>query len=123
GYISSADCLAIAPEADQLQKLTVLFDCGTPRVFEEASYKYVFRTGATSVTDNVAAAFYVANHMSDVSTIAGINQNYAWGQDSWSQFLASLKAIQPNIEVKAALFPKFMSGQLNAEITTLLSAS
>ena len=36
GYISSGDCLAIAPVAEEMKKLTVLFDCGTPRVFEEA---------------------------------------------------------------------------------------
>jgi branched-chain amino acid transport system substrate-binding protein len=33
GYISSGDCLAIAPVAEELKKLTVLFDCGTPRIF------------------------------------------------------------------------------------------
>ena len=36
GYISSGDCLAIAPVAEELKKLTVLFDCGTPRIFEDA---------------------------------------------------------------------------------------
>ena len=48
GYISSGDCLAIAPVAEELKKLTILFDCGTPRIFEDASYKYVFRTGPTA---------------------------------------------------------------------------
>jgi branched-chain amino acid transport system substrate-binding protein len=47
GYISSGDCLAIAPLADELKKLTIFFDCGTPRIFEDASYKYLFRTGHT----------------------------------------------------------------------------
>ena len=46
GYISSGDCLAIAPVADELKKLTIFFDCGTPRIFEDKSYKYLFRTGA-----------------------------------------------------------------------------
>ncbi len=46
GYISSGDCLAVAPVAEELKKLTIFFDCGTPRIFEDASYKYVFRTGA-----------------------------------------------------------------------------
>ena len=30
GYISGGDCLAVAPVAEELKKLTVLFDCGTP---------------------------------------------------------------------------------------------
>ena len=59
GYISSGDCLAVAPVAEEMKKLTVLFDCGTPRVFEEASYKYVFRTRAHATMDAVAAALYL----------------------------------------------------------------
>src|SRR5712672_3751885 len=35
GYISSGDCLAVSPIADELKKMLVLFDCGTPRIFEE----------------------------------------------------------------------------------------
>src|SRR5262247_589734 len=54
GYISSGDCLAIAPVAEELKKLTVLFDCGTPRIFEDASYRYVFRTRSHATMDAVA---------------------------------------------------------------------
>jgi branched-chain amino acid transport system substrate-binding protein len=59
GYISSGDCLAIAPLADELKKLTIFFDCGTPRIFEDATYRYLFRTGAHATMDNVAAARYL----------------------------------------------------------------
>ena len=86
GYISSGDCLAIAPVAEEMKKLTVLFDCGTPRVFEERSYKYVFRTRPHATMDAVAAALYLLEQRPDVKTYAGINQNYAWGQDSWNDF-------------------------------------
>ncbi|HXQ06451.1 MAG TPA: ABC transporter substrate-binding protein, partial [Bradyrhizobium sp.] len=54
GYIGSGDCLAVAPIADELKKLLLLFDCGTPRIFEEAKYNYVFRTAAHATMDNVA---------------------------------------------------------------------
>jgi branched-chain amino acid transport system substrate-binding protein len=43
GYVSSGSCLAVAPVAEELKTLTVLYDCGTPRIFEEAARKYVFR--------------------------------------------------------------------------------
>lgn len=36
GYISSGSCLAVAPVAEELKMLTVFFDCGTPRIFEDA---------------------------------------------------------------------------------------
>ena len=35
GYISSGDCLAIPPVADELKTLTILMDCGTPRVLKK----------------------------------------------------------------------------------------
>jgi len=122
GYISSGDCLAIAPVAEELKKLTVLFDCGTPRIFEEASYKYVFRTGATATMDNVAAAMYVLETKPNVKKIAGINQNYAWGHDSWNDFEAAIKALKPDVEVATSQMPKLLAGQYGAEISALLNS-
>ncbi|MEM7679294.1 MAG: ABC transporter substrate-binding protein, partial [Myxococcota bacterium] len=72
GYISSGDCLAVAPVAEALQKLTVFFDCGTPRVFEQHSYKYLFRTGATALMDNVGAARYVVARYPQLKSISGV---------------------------------------------------
>jgi branched-chain amino acid transport system substrate-binding protein len=73
GYVSSGDCMAIPSVADELQALTVLYDCGTPRVFEDASYKYVFRTAAHAAMDNIAIAKYLIEKGHDISSIAGIN--------------------------------------------------
>ena len=122
GYISSGDCLAVAPVAEELKKLTVLFDCGTPRIFEDASYKYVFRTGPSGAMDNVAAALYALERHPNIRSMAGINQNYAWGQDSWTDFEAAMKALKPGIEVKTSLMTKLFAGQFGAEISTLLSS-
>jgi branched-chain amino acid transport system substrate-binding protein len=122
GYISSGDCLAIAPVAEELKKLTVLFDCGTPRIFEDAAYKYVFRTGPHATMDNTAAALYLLERHPNVKSIAGINQNYAWGQDSWVDFEAAMKALKPGIEVKTSQMTKLFAGQFGAEISTLLSS-
>ena len=101
--------------------LTVLADCGTPRVFEEASFTHVFRTGAHAVMDNVALARYLLARAPDTKRIAGINQNYAWGQDSWADFSASMTTLQPATEVVTAQFPKIFAGQYGAEISALLS--
>ena len=122
GYISSGDCLAIAPVAEELKKLTVFFDCGTPRIFEDASYKYVFRTGATATMDNVAAALYLAENKPGIKKFAGINQNYAWGQDSWNDFEASMKVLKPGVEVATSQMPKLGAGQYGAEISSLLGS-
>ena len=53
-------------------------------MFEEINKdpKYVFRT-INHATANVSAARYLTAKMKDkVKGFAGINQNYAWGQDS-----------------------------------------
>lgn len=120
GYISSGDCLAIAPIADELKKITIFFDCGTPRIFEDASYKYLFRTGPTATMDNVAAARYLLARKADTKTIAGINQNYAWGQDSWNDFKGSMEALKPATKITTEQFPKLLAGQYSAEISALL---
>ena len=43
GYVSSGSCLAVTPVAEELKTLTVYYDCGTPRIFEETPRHYVFR--------------------------------------------------------------------------------
>ena len=59
GYISSGNCQALAPIAEELKQFTIFATCGTPRIFEEAERKYVFRTMGHATADNVAAAMYV----------------------------------------------------------------
>ncbi len=123
GYISSGDCLAVAPLADELQKLTILFDCGTPRIFEDASPKFVFRTSSHAAMDNVAAALYVTEKLPKATKIAGINQNYAWGQDSWADFEAAMKVLKPGVQVTTSQMPKLLAGQYGAEISALMAGS
>src|SRR5688572_19826889 len=122
GYISSGNCLAIAPVAEELKKFTNFFDCGTPRIFEDASYKYVFRTSSTATKDSVGAALYVKDVKPNLKSIAGLNQNYAWGQDSWGDFELAMKVLVPGVEVKTSQMPKLFAGQYNAEISALLGA-
>ena len=123
GYISSGDCLAVAPVAEELKKLTLFFDCGTPRIFEDASYKYLFRTDAHATMDNVALALYVTELKPKLKSIAGINQNYAWGQDSWNDFEATMKALRPEVKVTTSQMPKLLAGQYGAEISAIMSGS
>jgi len=120
GYISSGSCLAVSPVAEELEVLTVLFDCGTPRIFEENSYNYVFRTTPHATMDSVGAAHYVKDKLGDISSYAGINQNYAWGQDSWRDFVLAMETVAPAAEISAELFPKLFAGEYGSEISALL---
>jgi branched-chain amino acid transport system substrate-binding protein len=129
GYISSGDCLAIAPAAEQMKKITVLFDCGTPRVFEEAGYKYVFRTRPHATMDAVAAALYLLETRPGVKSYAGINQdyagidqNYAGGQDSWNDFTMAMGVLKPEARITTSQMPKFGAGQYSAETSALMQS-
>lgn len=122
GYISSGNCLAIAPVAEELKKLTVFFDCGTPRIFEDGSYKYVFRTSPHATMDSVGAALYAKDVKPNAKKFSGINQNYAWGQDSWSDFEGSMKQLIPAAQVGTSQMPKLFAGQYGAEISALLAS-
>jgi len=123
GYISSGDCLAVPAVAEQLKTLTVLFDCGTPRVFEENTFKYVFRTGPTATMDNVAAAHYIKSEMPDLKSVSGINQNYSFGHESWADFSHALDFLKPGVKVSTKQFPKIYAGQYGAEISALMVRS
>jgi branched-chain amino acid transport system substrate-binding protein len=122
GYISSGSCLAVTPVAEELKALTVYFDCGTPRIFEEAARKYVFRASPHATMDNVGAARYLLAKHKDISVYSGINQNYAWGQDSWRDFVGAMKVLAPKAAVDKELFPKLFAGEYGAEISTLLTS-
>ena len=121
GYVGSGDCLAVAPVAEEMKKMLVLYDCGTPRIFEEGSYKYVFRTASHGAMDNVAAARYLKGHNVKVNTINLINQDYAWGHDSLKDFTLSMAVLYPDAKVQADQRPKFGAGQYGTEISQLMS--
>jgi branched-chain amino acid transport system substrate-binding protein len=120
GYISSADALAIAPVADELGKLTIIYDAGTNRLFEDDEFEHVFRTSAHQIVDSVGAAKYIMKYHPDIKTIAGINQDYAWGHDSWEAFEGSMKALKPDLEIATKKFPRIYAGDYSAEISSLL---
>ena len=122
GYISSGNCLAVTPVAEELKAITVFYDCGTPRIFEEKPRTYVFRVSPQSTMDNVAAARYLLAKKPDVMSYSGINQNYAWGQDSWRDFTGTMQVLAPKVTVDKSLFPKLFAGEYGAEISTLLTS-
>lgn len=122
GYVSSGNCLAVAPVAEEMKTITVLYDCGTPRIFEERDYTYVFRVTPTATMDSVGAARYALDKKGDIANFSGLNQNYAWGQDSWRDFVLAMKTLAPKATIDRELFPKFLAGEYGAEITSLLTS-
>ena len=121
GYTSSANCLAIGPVAEELQILTVIHVCGTRRLTEGKKSKYVFRTSNHQVADSVMAARYVLATKPDLKTVAGANEDYAWGRDSWDDFKAALLQLKPDVEFVGEVWTKIQAGEYSAEISKLLA--
>jgi len=121
GYVSSGDCLAVAPVAEEMKKFLILYDCGTPRVFEDGKFNYVFRTASHATMDNVALVRYLKAKNLKVDTYNMINQDYAWGQDSKKDFALSMAQLFPQAKAGQDQLPKFGAGQYGTEISALMS--
>ena len=121
--ISSGNCNALAPVAEDLKVLNVMWDCGTEKVLENRRYKYVVRTQANATSEMVATVLHLLRTKPDFKTIAVVNQDYAWGRDSWEIFRNTLQALKPDVKVVAELFPKFGSTDFSSEISRLQALS
>ncbi len=119
--ISSGNCNKVAPLAEDLQILNLLWDCGTQKIFEEQTYRYVFRTQANATPEMLATVLYLLKTRPDFETIAVVNQDYAWGRDSWHIFSTALKRLKPDVRVVAELFPRFGAPDFSTEISRLLA--
>ena len=120
--LSSANCLALAPVAEQLQLPTFMWNCDTHQLFLKDKYKYVYRTNSSTVPEFVADALYLLAVKPNVKTVAIINPDYAFGRDAGLIFKQTLKALKPDVEVVAELYPKLGSPSFNTEISRLVAA-
>ncbi len=121
GYVGSGDCLAVAPVAEEMKRFLILYDCGTPRIFEDGKYSYVFRTASHAVMDNVALVRYLQAKKIKAETFNMINQDYAWGQDSKKDFTWSMERLFPGAKAGEDQLPKFGAGQYGTEISALMA--
>lgn len=117
--ISSGNCNKVAPLAEDLKVLNFMWDCGTQRILEDNDYRYVYRTQAHATPEMLATLLYLLKTKPDFQTIAVVNQDYAWGRDSWAIFSTALKALKPDVQVVAELFPQFGAPDYSTEISRL----
>ena len=117
--ISSGNCNVVAPVAEDLKVLNIAWDCGTEKLLEEKRYQYVVRTQANATTEMVATVLYLMKTKPDFETIAVVNQDYAWGRDSWEIFINTLRVFKPNVKVVAEMFPKMGAADFSTELSRL----
>jgi branched-chain amino acid transport system substrate-binding protein len=62
--ISSGNCNIVAPVAEDLKVLNIMWDCGTEKVLEDKKYRYVVRTKRNATTEMVATVIYFVENQS-----------------------------------------------------------
>jgi len=117
--ISSGNCNIVAPVAEDLKVLNIMWDCGTEKLLEEKKFRYVVRTQANATTEMVATVIYLLKTNPNFKTIAVVNQDYAWGRDSWEIFRNTLMALKPDVKIVGEFFPKFGASDFSTEVSRL----
>jgi branched-chain amino acid transport system substrate-binding protein len=120
--LSSGNCLALAPVAEQLKMPTFMWNCDTHQLFLKDKYQYVYRTNSSTVPEFIASVLYLLSTNPNIKTAAIINPDYAFGRDAGLIFKETLKALKPDVEIVAELYPKLGSPSFNTEISRLAAA-
>lgn len=119
GSVSSGVCNKIAPLAEDLEVVNLMWDCGTQRILEDDKYDYVFRTQGNATQETLAPLAYLLKAKPDFKTIAVVNQDYAFGRDSWEIFKTALLTQKPDVQIVAELFPAFGAADFSTEVSRL----
>lgn len=119
--ISSGSCLQLAPLAEDLKMLNFMWDCGASSILEAKKYRYNVRSQANATPEMLAVLVYLLKTKPDFKTIAVVNQDYAWGRESWEIFSTALKQMKPDVKVVAELFPKFGAPDYSTEVSRLMA--
>lgn len=119
--ISSGSCNQLVPLAEDLKVLNLMWDCGASSILEAKKYRYSFRTQANATQEMMAVLIYLLKKKPDFKTIAVVNQDYAWGRESWEIFSTALKQLKPDVQVVGEFFPKFGAPDYSTEVSRLLA--
>lgn len=120
--LSSSNCLALAPVAEQIGMPTVSWNCDTHQLFLGEDFDYTFRPNGNTIPEFAAFAAYLMEVNPDARRIAIINPDYAFGHDAGAIVKATLEAIAPDVEVVAELYPRLGSATFQTEISRLSAA-
>jgi len=105
--------------AEDLKVLNLAWDCGTEKLLEEATRKYVVRPAGNATTEMMATLLYLLKTKPDFKTVAIVNQDYSWGRDSRDILVDALKVLKPEAKIVAEMFPKFGASDFSTEISRL----
>ena len=121
GPISSGGHAAMAPEVEAQEVVNVGTDGTVTTLYEEtvSDPTYSFRFQNYDVMECVTAAREAVSRLGadDIDTIAGINPNYAFGQDEWKFFQLAIDSLTDGVEVVYEGFPELGASDMSTHIT------
>ncbi|WP_179138100.1 ABC transporter substrate-binding protein, partial [Candidatus Entotheonella palauensis] len=101
GVISTGNGQAIGREAAKLQQLWLSWDGTTQKGLTETQKKptYAFRS-VDNEMEAIGGAIVASQLFKDAETIAGINDDYSYGRNTFAAFLTIFKKLgNPNVKV------------------------
>jgi branched-chain amino acid transport system substrate-binding protein len=120
--LSSGNCLALAPVAEELKLPKLAWNCDTHQLLLKDKYKYVWRSNSSTIPEFLAYALYLLEKKPDIKRVAIINPDYAFGRDAAEIFKVALKTFKPDVEIVTELFPRLGTPNFNTEISRLVAA-
>jgi branched-chain amino acid transport system substrate-binding protein len=120
--LSSANCLSLAPVAEELKMPMLAWNCDTHQLFLKDRYQYVHRSNSSTIPEFLAYVLYLMAKKPDFKRVAIINPDYAFGRDAAEIVKAALKSFKPDAEIVTELFPKLGTPNFQTEISRLVAA-
>ncbi len=137
GLTSSGVTLNSGPTIEQLGVPFTLTDIGTPYVTEPDTETYgsyyesddgkaafvpnLFRANSNTSHMTYALAKYAHEEM-DISRVANMGPNYAYGQQCWEYFKAYSEGLGADYEYVASEFPELGASDMTPQINSVLNA-
>ena len=137
GMTSSGVTLNTGPTWEELGVPVTLTDIGTPWITEHDADTYgdyyegdgqaagipnLFRTNSHTGHMTYGIAQYTADNYGDVTRIANMGPDYAYGQQCWDYYQAYLDGLGFEYEVVESQFPELGSGDMTPQITNVMNA-
>jgi len=137
GMTSSGVTLNTGPTWEELGVPITLTDIGTPWITEHDTDSYgdyyeedgtaagipnLFRTNSMTAHMTYGIAQFTADNYGDVTRIANIGPDYAYGQQCWEYYQAYLDGLGFEYEVVESQFPELGAGDMTPQITNLMNA-
>ena len=124
GPISSGTHESLAPEIESAQVINVGTDGTVTTLYEEtvADPTYSFRFQNYDVMEAVTATLEAIERIGadNINTVAGVNPNYAFGQDEMEIFSAAVEAVT-GAEVVYSGFPDLLADDFSTHISSINS--